>query len=128
MKLVMIAYSQAIDDEIWDILADGIIECTEWERVKGEEDLDELVHLLLAVKRVLPPRPVGHGRPDSPGFSSGVGGSQPETKSWSKLNNVLMVVLDDVLSVKVMDGVRELQGQFGPEGIKAFLLPCEEVI
>jgi hypothetical protein len=44
-----------------------------------------------------------------------------------KLDNVLTAVLDDTLAVKVMDGARELQKQFGPEGVKAFLLPCEEV-
>lgn len=127
MKLVMIAYSQAIDDEVWDILADGIVECAKWEKMERVGDLDELVHLLLVVKRVLPPWPAGHGRQDSLSTSPLASGIRPGTSRWSKLNNVLMVVLDDVLSVKVMDGVRELQGQFGPEGIKAFSLACEEV-
>jgi hypothetical protein len=128
MKLVMIAYSQTIDDEIWDVLAGGVLECTQWEKVEGEEDLGELVHLLLAVRRVLPSRSTGEGSQGSPGFSPLAGGIPLGTKSWSKLNNVLMVVLDDVLSGKIMDGVRDLQGQFGQERIKAFLLPCEEVI
>ena len=49
------------------------------------------------------------------------------TKRWPKLNNVLMLALDDALAMKVMNGVRELRRQLGPEGVKAFLLPCEEV-
>ena len=127
MKLVMIAYSQAIDDEVWDILADGIVECTKWEKVEDERDFDELVHLLLVIKRVRPPWPFGHGRQSSLDPFALASGERLGTRRWSKLNNVLTAVLDDTLAAKVMGDVRELQKQFGPEGVKAFLLPCEEV-
>ena len=95
MKLVMIAYNQAIDGEVTDILVDNnIAGCTKWKKAAGE------------------------------GVGSGV---HLGTKRWPKLNNVLMMAMEDVPAVKVMDGVRELRKQFGPEGVKAFLLPCEEV-
>jgi hypothetical protein len=126
MKLVMIAYRQAIDDEVWDILGNGVVECTKGEKVACQGDFDEPVHLLLAGKQVLPPSPVGHGRQRSLSPSPLASGVHLGTERWSKLNNVLMGVLDDALAAKVMDGARELQKQFGPEGVKAFLLPCEE--
>ncbi len=95
MKIVMIAYSQAIDNEVTDILVDNnVAGCTKWKEVTGE------------------------------GVAGGV---HLGTKRWPKLNNVLMMALEDALAVKVMDGVRALRAQLGPEGVKAFMLPCEEV-
>ena len=126
MKLLMIAYGQAVDDEVWDILADNIIGCTEWKSAASEEELDELVHLLLVVKRVLPPRPGDDDSPDSFAPSPLAGEFRLGTTRRSKLDNVLMVVLDDALAGKVMDGVRAFRSQFGLEGIKAFMLPCED--
>ena len=85
MKSVMIAYSQAIDHEVWDVLVDNIVGCTKWKKVAGEGDLHELVHLLLAAKRVHPPWPVGHGRRNSLGPSPLACGVHLGTKRGPKL-------------------------------------------
>lgn len=58
------------------------------------------------------------------GQSSGVHrGKAP----WPKLNNVMMLALGEDEATKVMDGVRQMRRSRGASGVKAFLVPCEEV-
>ena len=49
------------------------------------------------------------------------------THVWPKANNVLMTCVEDQKAVKIIDGVRELRKTLGHEGIKAFLMPVDDV-
>ncbi|NLW50153.1 MAG: hypothetical protein GXY85_04825 [Candidatus Brocadiaceae bacterium] len=95
MKLVLIAYNEALDDEVGKVLAAAGAEgWTKWARVYGK------------------------GRSSGPHLGTHV---------WPKANDVLAVVTDEDTARKVLDGIRELRTRLAREGVKAFLLPCEEV-
>lgn len=49
------------------------------------------------------------------------------THVWPKANNVVMAVMDDEQARRALDAVREMRDRLGREGIKAFILPCEEM-
>jgi len=49
------------------------------------------------------------------------------THIWPKTNNVLLVLTEDEVAEKLLDGVRGLRERFAREGVKCFVLPCEEV-
>jgi len=63
-------------------------------------------------------RVLGKGEASEPHLDSNV---------WPGLNNVLAVVCEDNLAKKLLSSVRELRKTLSKEGIKAFLLPIEEV-
>lgn len=46
---------------------------------------------------------------------------------WPGKNNVLFVCGEEASSRQLLTCVRELRKKFGPEGVKAFLLPVEEM-
>jgi len=46
---------------------------------------------------------------------------------WPKGNNVVMACVEDEKAVKLLEGVRELRKTLGHEGIKAFLMPVDDV-
>jgi nitrogen regulatory protein PII len=46
---------------------------------------------------------------------------------WPGRNNILYVVCDERQAKQMLDCVRELRKKMGHEGIKAFLLPVEEI-
>lgn len=95
MKLLMIAYNEALDDEIVEILADaGADTYTRWTKVQG----------------------VGEGS-----------GPHLGTHVWPKHNNVLVVCVRDDVAKKVMKNIREFREEFRKEGVKAFMLPIEDV-
>jgi len=54
-------------------------------------------------------------------------GSHLGTPVWPGFNNVLMVAAEDDKVPALLDGVRDLRRRLGKEGIKAFVLPLEEV-
>lgn len=95
MKIVLIAYNEALDGKVEGILkkceTDGF---TKWTRVYGK------------------------------GQSSG---PHLGTHVWPKVNNVLAVVTDDDKAESLLESIRELRNELAKEGVKAFLLPCEEV-
>jgi len=95
MKLVLIAYNEALDEELAEVLhANGVESFTKWAKAYGK------------------------GQASGPHLGTHV---------WPKANNVLAAVTDDETARKVLDGVRELRKRLSKEGVKAFLLPCEDM-
>lgn len=96
MKMVLIAYSEALHEEVLEALARccSVVHYTVWTKVAGRG---------------------GHSEPHL------------MTHVWPKGNNVLMTCVDDSVARALMDHVRELRRSLGHEGIKAFLLPVEDV-
>jgi len=95
MKLVLVAYNEALDEEVGGLLdKNGAEGYTKWTKVYGQ------------------------GQTSGPHLG---------THIWPKANNVLAVVTDGDTAGKLLDGVRELRKRLSKEGIKAFLLPCEEM-
>jgi hypothetical protein len=95
MKLLLIAYYEAIEEEVMEVLYQAGVETyTKWTQVMGK------------------------GRASGPHFMSHV---------WPKGNNVLAVAVEDAEAEKIMAGVRALRARLGKEGVKAFLLPLEEM-
>jgi len=95
VKLVFIAYNEALDDELTAALEGLSIDTyTKWTRVLGK------------------------GRTSGPHLGSPV---------WPKHNNVLAVCVQDDEAQAVLEAVRGLRAEMGRHGIKAFVLPCEEV-
>jgi len=94
MKLVLIAYNEALDTEVAALIrGNGVQGYTKWTRVFGE------------------------GRLSGPHLGTHV---------WPKANNVMAVVTDPETAGKLIDGVRGLRSRLGREGVKAFVIPCEE--
>jgi len=46
---------------------------------------------------------------------------------WPAVNSVLVVALEDDKKNKLMEKIKELRKDLGKEGIKAFVLPVEEI-
>ncbi len=95
MKLVLIIYNEAIDDEIMEALKSCCIESfTKWQKVLGKGKISE-AHL--------------------------------DTTIWPGANNVCMAVIEDKNVPLLLEQVRNLRKTLGKEGIKAFVLPVEEI-
>jgi nitrogen regulatory protein PII len=95
MKMVMIIYNEAIDEEVSGALQDCCIEYfTKWQRVLGK------------------------GQTSDPHF---------DTSVWPGVNNVCMTVVDDKKVAPIVAKVKELRNHLGKEGLKAFVLPVEEI-
>ncbi|MFW6457212.1 MAG: PG0541 family transporter-associated protein [Planctomycetota bacterium] len=95
MKLLLIAYNEALDDEVMSMLSDADAETyTKWTKVLGKGE-----------------------------------GSGPHlgTHVWPKHNNVLALCISSALADTLMEEVRNLRQEFHHEGIKAFILPVEDV-
>lgn len=54
-------------------------------------------------------------------------GSHFGTLVWPVQNHMLLAAVEDETVAAVMDAVRALRGTVGHEGVKAFVLPLEEV-
>jgi nitrogen regulatory protein PII len=95
MKLVLIAYNEAIDAEVLDMLnSRGVTHYTQWTKTFGRGEASE-PHL--------------------------------GTHVWPKANSVLAIVTDEETAKRALQGVRKLRETLSREGIKAFVIPCEEV-
>jgi len=95
MKLVLIAYNEAVDDEVMGVLAGlGADTFTKWTKV------------------------LGHGKSSGPHLSSHV---------WPKANNVLAACVDDETAPPLFEALRALRAEVSRQGLKAFLLPVEDV-
>jgi len=95
MKLVLIAYNEAVDDEVTEVLQDcGAENYTKWTKV------------------------LGRGTASGPHLGSHV---------WPKYNNVLAVVVPEETAAALIEEIRKLRATLGQEGVKAFLLPVEDV-
>jgi len=49
------------------------------------------------------------------------------THIWPAINSVLMVALEEDKKDKLIEKIKELRKQLGREGVKAFVLPVEEI-
>lgn len=95
MRMVMICYNEAIDEEVMQALTACCIECyTKWTRVLGWGKLSE-PHM--------------------------------DTSTWPGANNVCMAVVEDKQAAAIVSQVKKLRETIGKEGVKAFILPVEEV-
>jgi len=95
MKMVMIIYNEAIDEEVMGSLEKCCIDSfTKWQRVLGKGKL-----------------------------------SQPHLDStvWPGANNVCMTVVEDNKVSVILTQVKNLRKTLSKEGIKAFVLPVEEL-
>lgn len=95
MKLVLIAYNEALNMEVLNVLEKNDLSCyTKWEKVYGSGENSE-PHL--------------------------------GTHIWPKANDVMAVVMEDEKVPSFMKSIRELRERYPKQGIKAFVLPVEEV-
>ena len=95
MKLVLVAYNEAIEEELAETLeASGVKHYTKWTKVLGS------------------------------GYS---GGLRLDTHIWPGANNVVALMLNDEKAAEIMAGIRELKENRRGEGLKAFLLPVDDV-
>ena len=95
MKMVMIAYNEAIDAEVMEVLANcGLQNYTK----------------ILAT------------------FGKGTtSGTHLGNDIWPGRNNILYIACEEKQIGQLLSLVRELREKIGREGIKAFVLPVEEV-
>ncbi|KQC16416.1 MAG: hypothetical protein APR56_07430 [Methanosaeta sp. SDB] len=49
------------------------------------------------------------------------------THVWPKVNYLMLICVEDEQARKLLEGIRELRKRLGREGVKAFMLPCEDV-
>jgi len=85
-----------------------------------EEELMEVLSSLGIEGYTKWERALGRGRTSGPHFG---------THIWPKTNALLSIALEDLKASLLMKRVQELKATpLGEEGIKAFLLPLEEVV
>lgn len=96
MKMVMIIYNEAIDDEVMSALqACRIDSFTKWQRVLGKGKLS---------------------------------GAHLDSSVWPGANNVCMTVVEDNKVIAILTQVKNLRKNLGKEGVKAFVLPVDEIV
>ncbi|MFA5286700.1 MAG: PG0541 family transporter-associated protein [Candidatus Omnitrophota bacterium] len=95
MKMLMIVYNEALDNEVMEILENCVM--------KNYTKVSQVF-----------------GRGASSGTHLG-------NDIWPGLNNILYVVCEEAQAKEMLSGVRILKSKVGHEGIKAFVLPVEEV-
>ncbi|MFA5005183.1 MAG: PG0541 family transporter-associated protein [Candidatus Omnitrophota bacterium] len=54
-------------------------------------------------------------------------GTHLGTDVWPGLNNILYVACEELEAKKILTCVRQLRKKIGAEGVKAFLMPLEEL-
>jgi len=95
MKMLFIVYSEAIDEEVMEILeANSAVGYTKWTKVLGK------------------------GKASGPHLA---------TQVWPKANSAMMIAADDGQAAGILEGIRALRRTLAHEGVKAFVLPLEEV-
>ncbi len=95
MKMLMIVYNEALDNEIMEILESCVM------------------NNYTKVSRVF-------GRGTSSGTHLG-------DDIWPGLNNIIYVACEEPQIKEMLAGVRDLKSKVGHEGVKAFVLPIEEI-
>ncbi len=95
MKMVMIVYNEALDNEVMEILKDCAL--------KSYTKITEV-------------------------FGCGISsGTHLGTDIWPGRNNILYVSCEEKESKQIITSVKEIRKSLGIEGIKAFLIPLEEM-
>ncbi|MCM8789600.1 MAG: hypothetical protein NC916_01065 [Candidatus Omnitrophica bacterium] len=95
MKMVMIIYNEAIDDEVMEILESCALK--NYTKILGT-----------------------FGRGTTSGIHLG-------NDIWPGRNNILYVACEDKQAAQMLFCVKELRKKLGTEGVKAFILPIEEL-
>jgi hypothetical protein len=95
MKMVMIAYNEAIDAEVMEVLSACALK--NYTKILG-----------------------GFGKGSASGTHLG-------NDIWPGKNNILYVFGEEKQTQQLVICIRELRKKLGKEGIKAFVLPVEEV-
>ena len=97
MKAVFVAYNQAYNEEIVELLEElGQRGYTVWQDVGGRGTVDGEPHL----------------------------GSH----AWPTQNHAVLTVLEDDLASKVMQALRDKDAAYPDLGLRAYVLPVEEVL
>lgn len=96
MKMIWIAYDEALEHDVQTALAAGgpDIGFTEWRRVAGRGHRSE-PHLMTPV--------------------------------WPKGNHVLMTCVPDDAAARCMTALRDLRQVVGRQGLKAFVVPVDDL-
>jgi len=95
MKMVMLTYNEALDNEVMEILESCALK--NYTKIVGV-------------------------------FGCGTSsGTHLGTDIWPGRNNILYVACEEAVGKKIIAAVRQLRKSLGAEGIKAFLIPLEEV-
>lgn len=95
MKMVIVVYNEALDNEMMEILENCMLK--NYTKITGV-----------------------FGRGESSGTHLG-------TDIWPGRNSLLYIACEDKDGRKVIASVKELRKSLGPEGVKAFLLPLDEI-
>jgi hypothetical protein len=95
MKMIMLVYNEALDNEAMEILESCALK--NYTKITGV-------------------------------FGCGTSsGTHLGTDIWPGRNNILYVACEEVVSKKIIVLVKQLRKSLGVEGIKAFLMPLEEI-
>ena len=95
MKMVMLVYNEALDNEVMEILESCLMK--NYTKITGV-------------------------------FGCGTSsGTHLGTDIWPGRNNILYVACEETIGKKIIALVRQMRKSLGPEGIKAFLMPLEEM-
>ena len=95
MKMIMLAYNEAIDDEVFDILNNCAL-----------KSYTKLI------------KTYGSGT---------VSGTHLGNDIWPGLNNILYVACSDDEAKRLIARIRDARNTLDKEGIKAFVMPLEEI-
>ena len=97
MKAVFVAYNQAYNEEIVELLEQlGQRGYTVWQDVGGRGSVDGEPHL----------------------------GSH----AWPTQNHALLTVVEDALAPQVMDALRAKDAAYPDLGLRAYILPVEDIL
>ena len=95
MKMVILAYNEALDNEVMEILESCLMK--NYTKITGV-------------------------------FGCGTSsGTHLGTDIWPGRNNILYVACEETVGKKIIAAVRQLRKSLGVEGLKAFLMPIEEI-
>ena len=94
-KMVMIAYNEAVDSEVMEVLANCGLQ--NYTKIMGT-----------------------FGRGSTSGTHLG-------NDIWPGRNNILYIACEESRVKQLLSCIKELRQELGKEGIKAFVLPVEEV-
>lgn len=95
MKMIMITYNEAMDDEVMDAIAAASIK--NYTKTNG-----------------------AFGRGETSGTHMG-------NDIWPGLNNIIYIACEEKESKELLTRIKALRKDFGKEGVKAFLLPIEDL-
>lgn len=95
MRMIMIVYNEAIDDEVMELLANCALK--NYTKILG-----------------------AFGKGDTSGTHLG-------NDVWPGRNNILFIASIEPQTQQLLFCIRELRKKLGREGLKAFVLPIEEI-